>query len=79
MGFLKNMLAHQMLKRQMKDVPKQDQEKMLKAIEENPELFENMAKEIQVEVAGGVDQIQAALKVATKYQDQLKNALDAKK
>ena len=68
-------MAKQMMKRQMKDVPPEQQEKMLKALEENPELFENMGKEIQEEMAKGTDQMQAAMMVATKYQEELKKVL----
>ena len=75
MNFFKNMMAKQMMKRQMKDVPPEQQEKMLKALEENPELFENMGKEIQEEMAKGTDQMQAAMMVATKYQEELKKVL----
>lgn len=72
---LKNFLMKQMLKKQMKDVPQDQQEQILGAVEKNPELFENIAKEVQAEMKSGKDQMQATMKVMQKYQDELRKAM----
>lgn len=59
----------------MKDVPKGEQEKILSLIEKNPELFQKMAEEIQEEMKKGTGQMEAAIKIAQKYQDDLKGLI----
>jgi len=68
----KKMLLKKMMKSQMKDVPLEQQEKMLEMIEKNPTLFENIALETKALVDGGLDQMSAAMRVAEKYKDELK-------
>lgn len=72
----KNFLMKQMLKRQMKDVPKEEQEKILKVVTENPALFETIAKEIQIEMKhGGKDQMSASMTVMKRHQAELQKIL----
>lgn len=59
----------------MKNVPQEDQEKLMKLVTENPELFEKMAKEIKQEVDNGKDQMQAAMEVASRYKEDLKGLM----
>ena len=61
----------QVMKRQMKDVPKDQQEQMMGMVEKNPELFQKIALEVQEEVKKGTEQMMATMKVAKKYQDEL--------
>jgi hypothetical protein len=61
----------QMLKKQMKDVPAEQQDKMFEMVEKNPELFQKMAEEIKAEVDKGTEQMMATMKVAKKYQSEL--------
>ena len=46
MSFFQNFLMKQMLKRQMKGVPEEEQEKIFSMIEKNPEFFTQIAEEI---------------------------------
>jgi len=69
---LKDFLLKKMIKSQMKGVPEAEQEKMLKIISENPELFQKIALEVQEKVKGGKDQMSAMMEVMPKYQDELK-------
>lgn len=64
-----------MLKRQMKDVPEREQERMLKMVEKNPELFQKIALEIQEEMKNGKDQMAATMTVTQKYQNELKELM----
>jgi len=73
---LKNFLFKQMLKSQLKSVPKEQQDKVLKAVEKNPKLFQEIAEQIQEEMKNGTtDQMQAAMKVMQKHQSALKELL----
>jgi len=72
---LKNMLMKKMLKSQLKGVPEAEQEKILKVVSENPELFSKIAKEIQEKIKGGADQMSASMEVMGKYQNELKGIL----
>lgn len=69
------MLLRKMLKSQLKDVPQEQQEMLLRGFEKNPELFEKIAKETQAKMKEGKDQMSAAMEVMQKYQKELQEAL----
>ena len=47
---IKEFLMRKMLERQLKDVPKEDQEKRINMITKNPELFQKIATEVKAKV-----------------------------
>ena len=47
MGFFKNFAMKMAIKSQMKGVPQAQQDMMLRAIEKNPQFFEDIAKELR--------------------------------
>ena len=65
-----------MLKSQLKDVPEEQQEMLLRGFEKNPQLFENIAKETQAKMKEGKDQMTATMEVMQKHQDELKNIMN---
>ncbi len=69
---LKKMMMKQMMKSQMKGMSEADQKKALDMVDKNPELFENIARETKELIDGGLDKMSAAMKVAQKYQEELK-------
>lgn len=69
---LKEFFVKQLIKRQMKGVPPEQQAQLIGMVEKNPELFMNIASEVQEKVKGGADQMVATMEVVQKYQDQLK-------
>ncbi|MFC1720917.1 hypothetical protein ACFLY0_00990 [Patescibacteria group bacterium] len=69
---LKNLLLKKMIKSQLKDVPEDQQEKILKIVTEHPELFQKIAVEIQAEMKKGKDQMAATMEVMGRYQNELK-------
>lgn len=71
---LKEFLLRKMLKSQLKGVPADQQEKLFKAFEANPKLFETIAKEVQAKVKEGKNQQAATLEVAQKYRKELSQA-----
>ncbi len=72
---LKEFLLKKMMKSQMKGVPEAEQEKMMKLVSENPELFQKIAIEIQEKVKNGKDQMSAMMEVMPKYQEELKKII----
>lgn len=59
----------------MKDVPPEQQEKVLNMIEKNPDFFQKIAIEVQEKVKQGKDQMTATMEVMSKYQDDLKGMM----
>ncbi|MFC1623510.1 hypothetical protein ACFL05_00095 [Patescibacteria group bacterium] len=69
------MLMKKMLKSQMKGVPEAEQEKMIKLIEENPDLFQKIGLEVQEKMKEGKDQMAATMEVMQLHQDELKGIM----
>lgn len=59
----------------MKDVPPEQQEKMIAMVEKNPELFQKIAAEVQEKMKGGMDQMGATMEVMKNYQEELKKIM----
>ena len=74
MGF-KNYMMKKVMQHKMKDAPPEQQQQIEKLMEENPELFEKISKEIKQEMKNGTDQMAASMKVMRKYQSELQKAL----
>ena len=68
---IKEFLLKQALKRGTKDLPKEQQEMLSKAVEKNPDLFAKIAKEIEEVKKTGKPEMYAALDVMKKYQKEL--------
>ncbi len=68
-------LIKKMLRSKLKDVPPETQDKMIAAIQTNPELFQKIAAEIEQQTKSGKDQMAAAMEVMQKYQSELQTAL----
>ncbi len=75
MGFFKNFIMKQSIKSQMKGVPEAQREMMLKAVEKNPEFFENIAKEVDQKVKEGKSQTAASMEVMRKHQNELRKLM----
>lgn len=60
----------------MKDVPPEQQQMIMEMVENNPQLFEKIAKEIQAEMKqNGDNQMAAAQKVLPKYQMEIAQSM----
>ncbi len=70
-NMLKKFLMKKMMKSQLKNVPEDQQEKILKAVEENPDLFQNIGLEIQAKMKEGKDQMSATMEVIHNHQEEL--------
>lgn len=73
----KEFLMKKMLERQLKSLPKDQQERMMKLITENPELFQKIATEIQAEIKRGKDQMSAAMLVFTKHKAEIQKVMSS--
>ncbi len=71
----KEMLMKKMLKSKMKDMPEAEQEKMIKLVTENPELFQKIGLEIQAKMKEGKDQMAATMEVMKAHQDEIKKIM----
>ncbi|MBM2818219.1 MAG: hypothetical protein HW401_809 [Parcubacteria group bacterium] len=76
MSFFKKFLMKKLLKSKMKDIPEAEQEKMLGAIEKNPDFFQNIAAEVQAKMKEGKDQMTATMEVMQKHQEELKKIMN---
>ena len=64
-----------MLDRQLKNVPEDQKEKIMRLITEKPELFQKIAIEAQELIKKGKGQQEAMMEVAMKHKDELKGIL----
>ncbi|MBU1558021.1 hypothetical protein KKC45_03605, partial [Patescibacteria group bacterium] len=72
---IKEMLMRKMIKAKMKDVPEAEQDKMIKLVTENPELFQKIGLEVQAKMKEGKDQMAATMEVMQAHQDELKGIM----
>lgn len=68
---IKGFFIKQMLKKQLKNLPEKEQEKIIKMVEENPDLFAEIAKEVDQKVKGGMGQMEASITVMKKHREKL--------
>ncbi len=68
---LKNKALAALVERQMKNLPKEQQEVVLNLIKNNPELFQKIAKEVEELKKGGMNEMYAGMQVMKKYQSEL--------
>jgi len=74
---IKNFMMKKMAEKQLKDMPKEQQEMIMKLIENNPDLFVKMSKEVEHKIKKeGKDQMLAMMEVGKKYQKELKEAME---
>lgn len=69
------MLMKRMMKKQLEGVSEADQEKLFAMVEKNPQLFQEIAAEVQAKMKEGKDQMTAAMEVMAKHQDELKGLM----
>jgi len=65
------MLMKRLLKSKMKDVPEEQQDMILSAIEKNPDFFQKVGLEIQTKMKEGKDQMTATMEVMQSHQEEL--------
>lgn len=70
-----NFILKQMLKKQLKDIPQEQQDQIFAMIEKNPDFFMKIAEEVQEKVKGGMNQQDAMMQVMQSHQDELKKVM----
>ncbi len=70
---IKEFFLKQAVKHGTKNLPKDQQEMLSKAVEKDPKLFEKIAKEIDALKKQGKPEMYAALDVMKKYQKELQS------
>ncbi len=71
----KNFLMKKALQAKLSGLPEEERVKIEKAVEENPAFFEEMVRDLQAELSGGKNQMDAFMSVAKKHEATLKNIL----
>ena len=74
---IKNFLVKKAAEKQLKNLPADQQQMIMKLLENNPDLFVKMSKEVEHKIKKeGKDQMLAMMEVGTKYQKELREALE---
>jgi hypothetical protein len=73
---IKDFVMKKMVEKQLKDMPVEQRDMIMKLLENNPDLFMKMSKEVEHKIKKeGKDQMLAMMEVGKKYQKELKEAL----
>lgn len=75
MGMFQNFMLKQMLKSKMKGLPEAQQEKILGALEKNPDFFKKIAEEIEKRKKQGQSEMAAAMAVMRENQAELQKLM----
>ncbi len=70
-----NFFMKMMLQRQLKNLPKDAQEKMMRALDEHPEFFKKIIDEITKKTKSGVSQMAAVQQVMMAHKAELQKIL----
>lgn len=70
-----NFLMKAMLKRQLSNLPKEQQEMIIAMIESNPKFFEQISEEISKKVKNGVPKQTAAMSVFMSHKDEIQKMM----
>ncbi|OIO33501.1 MAG: hypothetical protein COZ49_00020 [Candidatus Yonathbacteria bacterium CG_4_10_14_3_um_filter_47_65] len=71
----KEFLIKKMLDKQLKDMPTEQKERIIRIVTENPELFQKIASEVQQKMKEGKDQMSAVTEVMRAHEDEMKKIL----
>ena len=74
---IKKFFLKKLIKAKLKgqNIPEDQQDKLINLVSENPELFQQIAREAQEKMKEGKDQQTAMMEVMQQYQDRLKGLM----
>ncbi len=72
---IKDFFLKQALKHKMKDVPEEQRDMLLKAMEAHPDFFNKIGEEVQRRVKGGQSEMVATLAVMREHQSELQKIM----
>ncbi len=70
-----NFLLKTMLKKQLKGLPEDEQNKIFNMIEKNPDFFMKIATEAQEKIKGGMNQQDAMMAVMKNHETELREVM----
>lgn len=76
---VKGFFLRKVIENQMKHLPKDQREMFIRLFEENPKLFEKIAKEVKEKKRAGQDEMLAAAAVMQKYQSEIQQLVSSMK
>ncbi len=71
----KEFLLKKLIQSKLGNLPKEDQERILRIVTKNPALFQEIAVKIKHQMDSGKDQEKATISVMREYQDQIKKLM----
>ncbi len=72
---IKEFFIKQLIKRKLKGVPQEMQDRIAGALDKDPKFFEMLSKEIEAEVKQGKNETAAAMGAMRKHQQRLRELL----
>lgn len=72
----KELLLKKLIQSKLGNLPKEEQDKIIKIVTKNPELFQEIALKIKAQMDGGKDQTKAALSVMEEYKDRIQKLMN---
>jgi len=70
-----NFFMKKLLQMQIRNLPKDQQEAILRAFDRDPAFFKKIADEIQEKVKAGADKNMASMTVMMKYKDKMRDLM----
>jgi hypothetical protein len=70
-----NFVMKQAMKSQLKNVPKDQQEKIMQLIDKNPEFFKEMAEKVKSKIDAGMPQMAAMMEVMQENREELQRLM----
>lgn len=75
MAFFKDFITKQLVKKQLKGVPEEQQQKIMNLIEKDPDFFKAIGEKIQEEMKNGKGQMEATMIVMKEHREKLSKLL----
>ncbi|MES2622839.1 MAG: hypothetical protein V4576_00350 [Patescibacteria group bacterium] len=75
MAFFKDFITKQLVKKQLKGVPEDQQQKIMTLIEKDPDFFKEIGEKIQEEIKKGKGQMEATMSVMKEHREKLAKLL----
>ena len=71
----KEFLLKKLIQSKLGNIPKEDQERILRIVSKNPALFQEIAMKVKHQMDSGKDQQSATMSVMREYQTQIKELM----
>jgi len=75
----KELLLRKLIQSKLGNLPKDEQEKIIKLVTKNPEMFQEIAMKIKNQMDGGKDQMAATMSVMGDYKEKIQKLMAEEK